>query len=377
MQKKYLYQWWYEIDTRLFTALTVLMLVGLIMVMAAGPAVAERISLTQFHFLEKQLLSLGIAFITMMVIAALNESILKKIMGIGFFVTIIIMIIVLFFGDQTKGAKRWLNISTFALQPSEFLKPFYSGVVAMILASTQHRNRLEVFLMLVGLHIAIVFLLLMQPDFGMAVVISAVFSIQMFIAEIPILWLLILCCLFLSCIVMTYYLFPHVARRIEKFLESSDTSANYQVQKSLESYINGGLWGKGPGEGKVKYHLPDSHTDFIFPVAAEELGIVFCISVILLIIFIVIRCFTNIIQIKYSLYRLYCSVGIIGYFVLQSIFNVAVTLHLVPTKGMTLPFVSYGGSSLVAQAFAMGIYLNITRYIDRIGLKKRSIHVRM
>ncbi len=377
VQKNQLHKLWYEMDTKLFSALVVLMLVGLIMVMAAGPAIAERISLNQFHFLEKQVISLVTAFTTMIIITSLNESMIKRMIGVGFVVTLAIMIMVLFFGDQTKGAKRWFTISSFALQPSEFLKPFYSGIVAMMLAATQLKNRLEIFFILIGLHSIIAFLLLMQPDFGMTVVISAVFILQLFIAGIPMLWLLILFCVFLFFVVVVYHLFPHVAKRVEKFLYNNDINANYQVRKSLESYESGGLWGNGPGEGIIKYYLPDSHTDFIFPVAAEELGAIFCVAIILLIVYIAVKCFINILQMKYSPYRVYCSVGIVGYFVLQSMFNIAVTLHLIPTKGITLPFISYGGSSLLAQAIGMGIHLNITRHIGKVGLKKYAVHARM
>jgi cell division protein FtsW len=370
-------KWFYSIDNKLLTAIITLMICGFIMTMAASPAVAERISVGQFHFIEKQLVYLLVGLLCIIAISSLNERVLKKIIFCSFLFIMLLLVIVLFAGDSTKGAKRWLNIFGFSLQPSEFLKPFYSCIVAIVLARSNYRHNLEIFLILVGLHIVIMFLLLMQPDFGMSVLISTVFGIQLFIAEVSILWLLVLGCIFLSGVVMVYYLFPHVAARIEKFLASSDGTVNYQVQKSLDSYASGGLWGRGPGEGTVKFQLPDAHTDFIFPVAAEELGMIFCIVMIMLMVYIVLKTFTNIVQIKYSLYRVYCATGLISYFAIQSIFNIAVTLNLVPTKGMTLPFISYGGSSLIAQALSFGIYLNITKNSQKIGLKKNTIHVRL
>jgi cell division protein FtsW len=208
----------------------------------------------------------------------------------------------------------------------------------------------------------------------MIVLISTIFALELFVAGAKILWLLALASFFLSGLVLVYYLFPHVAKRIEKFLGAQDGIVGYQVQKSLESYLEGGFWGKGPGEGTVKYQLPDAHTDFIFPVAAEEFGLVFCLVLITLIITIGFLSFKRVLEMNYSLYRFYTALGILSYFTVQSLFNIAVTLNLVPTKGMTLPFISYGGSSLLAQAFGFGIFFNISRQSYRLGLKKKTIH---
>jgi cell division protein FtsW len=371
------FKWFNSVDNKFFTAILMLMVCGFIMTMAASPAVAERLSVKPFHFIEKQLIYLCIGLMLIIIMSALNEQAVKRIITIGFIFVVILLVTVLFAGDSTKGAKRWLNIYGFSLQPSEFLKPFYSCIVAMILARTNYGNKLEIFLILIGLHTVMIFLLLMEPDFGMSVLISTIFFIQLFIAEMNILWLLILGCIFLFGIVAMYFLFPHVARRIEKFLHTSDGVVNYQVQKSLDSYSSGRLWGKGPGEGIIKFQLPDAHTDFVFPVAAEELGIIFCLFIICLMLYIILRGFHNIIKIKYSLYRIYATTGIISYFAIQSIFNIAVTLDLVPTKGITLPFISYGGSSLIAQCISLGIYLNITKYLQKVGVKKNTIHVRI
>lgn len=368
-------KWFYEIDHKMFLAVLCLMTFGFIITMAASPAVAERISLHQFHFIQKQFVYLITSLFFIITLSGLNERSIKKLILYGFILTIFMMIAVLILSDAAKGAKRWLNFFGFSLQPSEFLKPFYNSTIAIILAKTV--NKLKVFITLVGIHSIIVILLLLQPDFGMAILISTVFFIQLFIAEIPILWLLILGCIFLSGAFFVYLLFPHVAKRIEKFLSAADSEVNYQVQKSLESYYSGGLWGKGPGEGTIKYYLPDAHTDFIFPVIAEELGIIFCLFIIGLILYIIMRGFWNVIQMRYSLYRVYCIIPILSFFAIQSIFNIAVTLNLVPTKGMTLPFISYGGSSLIAQSILFGIYLNITKHTQRIGIKRNTIHARI
>lgn len=372
-----LLNWLNSIDNKLFSGILLLMIIGFIMTMAASPAIAERISVNHFYFIDKQLIYLTLSIFVLITLSGLNEQSVKKFIFYGFVFTLIMLLVVLILGDATKGAKRWLNFFGFSLQPSEFLKPFYSAMVAMILARITPYNRSQFFLLLIGFHSCLMILLLAQPDFGMAILISTIFCIQLFISGMPMLWLFMLSCVFLVSAILVYYIFPHVAKRVEKFLSAADGEVSYQVQKSLESYASGGLFGKGPGEGIIKYQLPDAHTDFIFPVITEELGAIFSILVICLMIFIVIRSFLNLLKIRYSLYRVYCGTAIIGYFAIQSIFNIAVTLNLVPTKGMTLPFISYGGSSLIAQAMLFGIYLNITRNDQKLGLKKNKIHVRI
>lgn len=344
--------------------------------MAASPAVAERISVGQFHFVEKQSIYLTIALLVIITFSLVNESTVKKIIFFGFLMTTVMLVAVLFFGDETKGAKRWLNFLGFSLQPSEFLKPFYSSIVAVILAKKKCSSELKSFCYLVAGHAVIILLLLLQPDFGMAILISTVFVIQLFIAGANVIWLLGLGGIFLGGCVLVYYTLPHVAKRVEQFLQSDGGETNYQVQRSLESYCRGGLWGRGPGEGVVKYKLPDAHADFIFSVAAEELGLVFCIITVLLMLYIVVKGFSNLAQIKYGKYKVFTGVGIMSYFAIQSLFNIAVTLNLVPTKGMTLPFISYGGSSLIAQAILFGIYLNITKTTYPPGLQQRPIHAK-
>ena len=350
------------------------MIFGFIMTLAGSPAVAERISVSHSHFIERQFIYFVIALLIIVGLSGINDRILLRLIFIGFVFTLIMLVAVLFFGDETKGAKRWLNLLGFSLQPSELLKPFYSSIVAMVLA--KNRKSFSLFCLLITFHLVIMFLLLMEPDFGMAILISTVFSIQLFIAGINLWWLIGLGLIFIFCGFIVYHLFSHVAKRIEKFLGSGDGEIGYQVKKSLESYYEGGWWGKGPGEGTVKFQLPDAHTDFIFPVAAEELGIVFCLFMIGLIAYIVVKGFLNIIKIKYSHYKVFMGTAAISYFSIQSLFNIAVTLNLVPTKGMTLPFISYGGSSLIAQAILFGIFLNITRDLEASRAKEPPIHVR-
>ena len=367
--------WFNTIDNKLFISICLLLIFGFIMSLAASPAVAERISVNQFHFINKQIIYFFIALFTIIILSAINQKILLRFIFVGFIFSIVMLVMVLFIGDETKGAKRWLTIAGFSLQPSELLKPFYSAIIAMLLATNQKSFKL--FCILIGLHLIIMSLLLMQPDFGMAILISTIFLIQLFIAEINLLWLIGLGIIFIICCFIVYHLFTHVAKRVEKFLASGDGEIGYQVKQSLQSYYEGGLWGKGPGEGTVKFQLPDAHTDFIFPVIAEELGIIFCIFIICIICYIVIKGFINIFKIRHSCYKVFMGSAVICYFAIQSLFNIAVTLNLVPTKGMTLPFISYGGSSLITQAILFGIFLNMTKHLHTQSSKITPIYVRM
>ena len=356
--------WWWSIDSLMFLLILSIILIGVFLTATASPGIATKIGAPSFHFFYKQLIFLSIALATIIMISLMSKKAIKCLALFGFFITIILMILVLFIGNETKGAKRWITIANLSLQPSEILKPFYALIVALILSSYHYKKRLfhlkswNIYICLI-IHSIICSLLLMQPDFGMAITISMVTIGQFFIAGLPLIWVLIAIILFTSGTFAAYKIFPHVASRIHSFLNPED-NLSYQVEKSIESYANGGIFGKGPGEGSVKLVLPDSHTDFIFAVAAEEMGAVFCTIVIALFAAILIRAMIRISNIK-DLFIIYTIAGIMMYFGIQSIFNIGVTLHLFPTKGMTLPFISYGGSSALSFAIAIGIYLSLTK----------------
>jgi len=359
-----LLRWWWSIDSLMFILILSIMLIGAFLTATASPGVAERIGIPYFHFLFKQLIFLSIAVGLIILISLMSKKAIRRLALIGFILTIVLMVLVLFVGDETKGARRWINIIGFSLQPSEILKPFYAVVVALILSSHNHEKQLfnfgswNVYICII-MHLIICMILLMQPDFGMTITISMVTIGQFFVAGLPLILVFASIIFFSFAGFAAYKIFPHVATRINSFL-NSENDINYQVEKSIKSYINGGIFGKGPGEGSVKLSLPDSHTDFIFAVAAEEMGALFCMMVILLFIFIIIRATIRISTSK-ELFIIYSVVGIILYFGIQAIFNIGVTLHIFPTKGMTLPFISYGGSSVLSFAVAIGVYLSLTK----------------
>ena len=213
---------------------------------------------------------------------------------------------------------------------------------------------------LTGLCALVVGLLLLQPDLGMAVVVCAVWLAQFFIAGLPIVFVLALGGLGLAGIFGAYLVFPHVASRIDKFIDPANKE-NYQIERAMEAFATGGVWGRGPGEGAVKSVLPDAHTDFIFAVAGEEFGLFACLFIVGIFAFIVLRCFSRLMT-ESNLFVLLAAAGLTTQFGLQAVINIGVNLHLLPTKGMTLPFISYGGSSLLALAFAMGMLLALTRW---------------
>ncbi|AEI88916.1 MAG: Peptodoglycan polymerase FtsW/RodA/SpoVE [Candidatus Midichloria mitochondrii] len=357
-------KWWWLIDSLMFIFILSIILIGAFLTATASPGVAEKIGAPYFHFLYRQLVFLGTALGVVVLISLMSKKAIKRLALLGFVVTLILMVLVLFIGDETKGSRRWINLIGFSIQPSEILKPLYAVIVALILSPYNCKKRLfhlkswNVYICL-AIHLIICALLLMQPDFGMAITISMVTIGQLFVAGLPLIWVLVAIIFFISATFTAYKMFPHVANRINSFLNPED-SLSYQVEKSIESYVNGGIFGKGPGEGSVKLVLPDSHTDFIFAVAAEEMGALFCMIIIILFASIIIRAMIRISSTR-DLFVIYAVVGVMMYFGIQSIFNIGVTLHILPTKGMTLPFISYGGSSALSFAIATGIYLSLTK----------------
>ncbi len=278
---------------------------------------------------------------------------------LGYLAAIGLVILTFFFGEANKGASRWLMILGFSIQPSEFVKPFFIVTAAWLFDGQKQHPEFPGNLLSTGLFLFTALLIVRQPDIGMTMVITAVWLFQFFLSGMPILLLGAAGLLGLGAVISAYFIFPHFQIRIHQFLASGG-ELSYQVKKSLEAFQSGSLFGRGPGEGIVRSAIPDAHTDFIYAVAAEEYGVFLCLSIIALYTVIVIR--TMIISCKdNNLFIILSASGLAASFGLQSIINMASTLHLMPTKGMTLPFISYGGSSIIATAVGMGMLLAITR----------------
>ena len=350
---------WNFLDIKALINIIFIMFLGLLLIISAGSGVSEKLGLSYYYFAKKQSIFIMIGILIMVIISILNEQNIKKMVIVGFCITIVLLILVIFYGDVIKGAKRWINIYGFSVQPSEFLKPFYTCFIALILAYKKVTINFKMLCTCTLVNNSIAILLLLQPDFGMTVANIIVTFSLFFIAGIKLSWLLLIFLSFFIFLYGAYIVFPHVTTRIDKFFDPT-SSLNCQVQQSIFSYLKGGFFGKGPGEGTIKYILPDAHTDFIFAVGAEEFGFIFCMIVITAFSLLILRGIWNLTKIS-SLFHIYAIFGIMIHFFIQFFFNIGVTLNILPTKGITLPFISYGGSSMLAFSIAAGIYLNLSK----------------
>lgn len=353
-------RWWWTVDKWMLAATALLIGIGIMLNLAAGPPAAERIGAGTFYFVRKQMAFLPLALLVMFAISLLAPVNVRRFAAIGFLVTGLMTLLTLVIGDEINGARRWLSIGPMHFgQPSEFVKPFFAVVSAWMFAEHKMREDFPGNVIAVGMLAAVVLVLLNQPDIGMTLVVSAVWCAQFFIAGLPIFWVILIVILGLVSAVGAYFTFDHVASRVDRFLDPS-SGDTYQVTQAMRAFQQGGLFGRGPGEGRVKEALPDAHTDFIFAVAGEEFGVFLCLVIVALFAFIVIRALTKAMK-EENLFVLLAVGGLAVQFGLQAMINMASSLHMMPTKGMTLPFISYGGSSLVALGVATGMILALTR----------------
>ena len=351
--------WWWTVDRWTLLALTLLILVGAVLTLAASPAVAERIGLESFHFVRHQLLFMPLALALMIGVSLLSPLGVRRLAAIGFLFGLLLLAVTLIAGTEVKGATRWIALGGLSLQPSEFVKPAFAVVIAWMFSEQRKREGFPGNTVAVALFVLVVGLIALQPDFGMAMAISVVWLMQFFLAGLPLAWVALVLGLGVGTAVLAYALMPHVASRIDRFLDPG-AGDSYQIDRSIDAFNHGGLIGVGPGDGVVKEILPDAHTDFIFAVAGEEFGLFLCLFVVGLFGFIVLRGLTRVMA-ETSLFVLLAVSGILAQFGLQALINMGVTLNLLPAKGTTLPFVSYGGSSLLAVALGMGMVLALTR----------------
>jgi cell division protein FtsW len=357
-------RWWWTVDRWSLGALMTLIAVGAVLSIAASPAVATRIGYDSLHFVKRHLLAVPLSLAIMFAVSLLP---LKKIRAgafVLFGIALVMLVATLVIGTEIKGARRWINVGGLGLQPSELIKPTFAIVAAWLFAE-QKRNPDFPYgnLISAGLFVVIVAILLKQPDFGMAGVVAAVWFAQFILAGLRFYWIGLGMIGIAGSVFAAYQWLPHVTDRINRFLDPN-TGDSYQVRRSLEAFMSGGLWGKGPGEGTVKDVLPDAHSDFVFAVAGEEFGLVACVLIIGLFAFIVLRGFSRLLQ-EREPFVLLAATGLLIQFGLQAVVNMASALRLIPTKGMTLPFLSYGVSSMLALALGMGMVLALTR--KRLG----------
>ncbi|MFN7452336.1 MAG: putative lipid II flippase FtsW [Alphaproteobacteria bacterium] len=352
-------RWWWTLDRPAFFAMMALVSIGVFLVAAASPPVALRLGYSEFHFVTRHQIFLIFAVLLLVMVSALPILQVRRLSMLILFPSLIAMALLPLIGFENKGAVRWLHFAGISIQPSEFMKPCFAVVAAWIFTLRYRLERFPSFRLATALYGAIVFLLILQPDFGMIVTVSAMFAVQFFLAGMPLKWVLGMVLIAVIGVFVAYHSFGHVAGRIDRFLDPS-SGDNYQVEVALKAFTKGGFLGAGPGEGVVKQHIPDAHTDFIFAVAGEEFGLIFCLMIVAIFAFIVVRGFLHLGQ-EEDLFTILAAAGLLTQFGVQAIVNMGVAVNLLPAKGMTLPFLSYGGSSLMAMALGMGVLLALTR----------------
>jgi len=358
--------WWWSVDRLTLGALVALMLGGIVLCLAASPPVATRIGLDPFHFVDRQVLFLIPAAAVLFATSFLSPREVRQVSLIVFFVSLILVAATPYFGAEIKGARRWLVILGVNVQPSEFLKPAFVILIAWLFGESAKRPEMPANLIALTLLIVVVALLVMQPDFGQTMLIALVWGALFYMAGMRFIWVIGLAATAGLGLMTAFYTVPHVAQRIHGFLDPSSASS-FNVDIATESFIRGGWFGRGPGEGTIKRILPEGHTDFVFAVAAEEFGVVLCLILVALFAFIVIRALLKAMR-NHDPFSRFATSGLAILFGLQSTINMAVNLHLMPAKGMTLPFISYGGSSLISLAYGMGMLVALTRERPRAEL---------
>lgn len=355
--------WWWTIDKPLLAAIVALALGGLILSLAASPPVATRIGLDPFHFFNRHVLFLLPSLVVMLGVSFLSPRHIRRLALIVFAVSVVLIVATLLFGAEVKGARRWITIIGVNIQASESAKPAFVVVAAWLFAESAKRPEMPATSMAVAILLMLVSLLVLQPDFGQTMLILAAWGALFFIAGMRMIWVFGLAATATGGLFAAYLLVPHVAGRIKRFMDpaSGDT---FQVDTAMEAFGNGGWFGLGPGEGTAKRSLPDSHTDFVFAVAAEEFGIIICLVLLSLFAFVVIRALARAYATE-DLFARFAASGLAILFGVQAAINMAVNLHLIPAKGMTLPFISYGGSSMISLAYGTGMLLALTRLRPR------------
>ncbi|EPE97695.1 putative lipid II flippase FtsW [Rhizobium grahamii] len=362
--------WFWTID-RFFLAMFVfLMGIGFMLSFAASPAVAERIGLEPFHFVKRHAAFMIPSLAVMIGLSFLTPRQVRRTAIILLIVALGMMLLALFFGVEVKGSRRWVTLAGISIQPSEFMKPAFVVVCAWLFAEHARQPEIPGNLFAIILFGIVAALLVAQPDLGQTILTTAVWGGMFFMAGMPWIWIILLGAGGVGGLVSAYYIFPHVALRIDKFLTGEGDT--FQIDTAREAIIRGDWFGQGPGEGIVKRIIPDAHTDFIFSVAAEEFGIVFCMALVALFSVLVLRGLSHAYKERNDFNR-FAVAGLVLQIGIQSIINVGVNLELLPAKGMTLPLISYGGSSMVAICVTAGFILALTRHRPEKRAQDRSL----
>ncbi|MFQ5563147.1 MAG: FtsW/RodA/SpoVE family cell cycle protein [Parvularculaceae bacterium] len=353
-------RWWWSVDWLSLGLIAAIATIGVVLILAAGPVAASRLHINDdFYFTVRQMLFLAPALIVLFGVSLLSPLQARRLGVIVFIGALVLMAAALIAAPEINGARRWLDFGPFGVQPSEFAKPAFVVAAAWMLAEGARDPRFPGGAIGLGLYIVFAAMLILQPDMGQWFLVTAVWTVMFFIAGWSWLWIVLLGLAACAAFAAAYMFLPHVAQRIDGFLRP-EASENFQVDRALEAIANGKLAGRAADAPAIKLDLPDAHTDFIFAVGGEEFGFLFCILIIALFAAFVARAFMLALS-QRSLF-VQCAVsGLAALVGLQAIINIAVNLRAIPAKGMTLPFISYGGSSLIATGLTLGLILALTR----------------
>ncbi|ANH04643.1 MULTISPECIES: putative lipid II flippase FtsW [Shinella] len=362
--------WFWTIDRFFLAAFILLMGLGFMLSFAASPPVAERLGLDSFHFVKRHAMFLIPAIAVMFGISFMSPRQVRRAAMILLVVSLAAMVLALFFGVEVKGSRRWISIGSFSIQPSEFMKPAFVVICAWLFAEHARQPEIPGNLFAIILFGIVAALLVAQPDLGQTILTAAVWGGMFFMAGMPWLWIIVLGGAAVGGLLTAYTFLPHVAGRIDKFLTGEGDT--FQMDTAREAIIRGDWFGQGPGEGTVKRIIPDSHTDFIFSVAAEEFGILFCMVIVMIFAFVVMRGLNHAFKERNDFTR-FAVAGLVLQIGTQSMINIGVNLELLPAKGMTLPLISYGGSSMIAICVTAGFILALTRHRPEKRASERSL----
>lgn len=352
-------RWWFTVDHALLAAVVAIMAAGIVLSLAASPSVAVAKGLDAYYFVERHILFSAIGLAVMLSVSFLEPRMIRRLSLFLFVLAIVALIYIYWNGQEINGAKRWLLLFGFSFQPSEIAKPAFVVITAWLLSQTHISKDMPALALSIGLVVLLCTLLVLQPDVGQTVLVSMVWGALYFVSGQPLVGGIVIAILGIVGLIVSYFVFPHVQFRVDKFL-NPNPGDHSQVDRAMQSFTEGGFFGRGPGEGTIKTVLPDAHTDFIFAVIAEEYGVVACLALLFAFTFIVIRAFQRVRNEPDGSIR-YAVIGLALLFALQAYINMGVNIGLLPAKGMTLPFISSGGSSLIAISITVGMLLALTR----------------
>ena len=354
-------QWWWTVDRPMVSLVLILMLVGLVFSFAASPPVAERLGLDSLHFVLRHAAYIPIALALMLSLSLLTPRQVRRAALFLLVVSLVMMVLVLFVGEEIKGSRRWLFVGGVSVQPSELIKPAFIVITAWLFAEGGRRPEVPGKMLAVALLVVVVALLVAEPDLGQTALFVAVWGALFFLAGVNTLVVAGLGAVSIAGLFSAYFVFPHVAGRINRFLDP-ESGDNFQVMTAMQSFERGGWSGTGPGEGIMKRVLPDSHTDFVFAVVGEEFGILLCLMIVALFTVLVMRALFLALR-RNSAFERMAVAGLATQIGIQAFVNMGVNLNILPAKGMTLPFISYGGSALLSAAITMGFMLALSRRV--------------